>query len=77
MEYEVLLKEYETTEKNLRERLAALKQSEEELPCDERDDIRRRIAVMQEELYDVTLVRLELAHRHSEEVEEGEVAAAC
>ncbi|MEF9852796.1 MAG: hypothetical protein RSB36_03470 [Hydrogenoanaerobacterium sp.] len=70
MNYALLLREYINTEDYLRKRAADLRVQAKSLPYAERDAVRRRITVMQEELGDVMLIRLELSRRRDEEREE-------
>ena len=46
-----------------------MRQDIKRLPFAARDLLKRRLAVMQEELYDVMLVRMELVRRQQEERE--------
>ncbi|RPF47637.1 hypothetical protein EDD70_0430 [Hydrogenoanaerobacterium saccharovorans] len=69
MNYTAMIDDYTHTETMLRERVAALRQQMKLLPLAERDEVKRRLNVMQEEMYDVALVRLELIRRQREEEE--------
>lgn len=74
MDYNAMIEEYTRTEAGLRERAVLLRQQLKVLSLAEHDDLRRRLALIQEELYDVALVQLELRRRQREEWEE---AALC
>lgn len=66
--YQTMLADYTATEAMLRERTATLRQQIKGMrPNLQRDAAQKRLYVLQEELYDVTLVRLELARREREE----------
>jgi len=62
-----MIDEYTLTEAMLRERVTALRQQMKLLPLPEQDQIKRRLYLLQEEMYDVALVRLELVRRQREE----------
>ncbi|WP_312644724.1 hypothetical protein [Hydrogenoanaerobacterium sp.] len=67
MNYSAMIDEYTLTEAMLRERVTALRQQMKLLPLPEQDQIKRRLYLLQEEMYDVALVRLELVRRQREE----------
>lgn len=69
LNYNAMIEEYTRTEDLLRGRVTSMRQDIKRLPFAERDLLKRRLAVMQEELYDVMLVRMELVRRQQEERE--------
>lgn len=68
IDYTEMLADYTATEAVLRRRTTSLRRQIKQMPPNvQRDAAQKRLYVMQEELYDVTLVRLELARRQREE----------
>lgn len=68
IDYTEILADYTATEAVLRRRTTSLRRQIKQMPPNvQRDAAQKRLYVMQEELYDVTLVRLELARRQREE----------
>lgn len=76
MDYALLLAQYARTEGELTKRTAQLSASLPSLSAPAADDVKRRIFLMKEELFDVRLVRLELQRRLDEE-RAGVRRAAC
>ena len=74
MDYSAMIEEYTKTVAQLRTRTADLRLQEKTQPFEERDKTRRRLTVMQEEMYDMMLVQLELMRRQREE---NEVKSEC
>lgn len=69
LDYTSLLKDYTATEEALRARVTDLRRQIKGAALDHhRDQAQKRLVLMQDELNDVLLIRLELARRQREEV---------